>query len=95
MTVFVTTHPLTIPFAIMENANSPITPELRASLRHRVENEIRELNELSDLIDAQLEYALNTHVNTTGDDLMSLGSVEEKGGERIGDEYFHLYKTKT
>ena len=78
----------------MENANPPLTPELRASLKHRVENEIRELNELSDLIDAQLEYARNTHMNTTGDNPMSLGSVEEKGGERTGDEYFNLYPTK-
>ena len=110
MLVFVTTHPLTILFANMENANpSPrpnpnLTPEEVASLCTQIEGEISDLRELNREIDFELERALSDLGTTIySDNFLKRNDITiEKlinryfGGETLlrTETYFDLYPTK-
>ena len=84
---------LTIPFAIMENANPPLSPDEVASLRNQIESELRELRELNIELDhafSDLAGALYASNDLEHDNLTSCGSLEEKKDEGLGDD-FNLY----
>ena len=76
---------MTIPVAIMENANPPLSPDEVASLRNQIESEIRELRELNTVINIELDHAfsdlagaLYASNDLEHDNLTSCGSLEEK-----------------